>query len=819
MGEPKLIDIVINDTGELGTVPENELQDNLDRGAVRLAEPKEIHDYEIQKKYGDREIRTGVEAALDMPSIGMYSKAMQWLGLETQEEQQGQREANPTARTVGDVAGFVLPTLLTLGASAPASAAGGVASVAGAAATAARAAKGASTIARLAKAGAATVRVAGVVPRGISAAGRATTAVVNKALGSGATSLAGRALSHGLGAAAEGALMGAAQAVEEDVIGESELTAEKLAASVGYGALTGGLVGAGATVAGAGLSAAGRAGKDAAKKLLGKVGKIDDLAAMESWQSTLPNKRLSGAIDDAQKIKYGRIALDENVTGAGKSVESIYKGAEGKLDEIGPQLGDLNKKIDALNVASIEAGGKGFAPSIEHVVDRIDNEVVKKLESSSFDAATARAVKREVKGYIESFGVKTRAKTAEDVLRNRDILQSEMSLAKLHTDRVRLDANTKFDKTISPLINDAKKQIRGILSDEYKKAADKISTEFGENAGEQLRALNTRYEAFAHIKDAAEDTFSRQQAAVSKFGLLDRVMGGAGVAAGAATMGIPGAIMGYGATYASKFAREQGRGYVATALDKLSRGAAMEQITNSVDWQIAKSLGNTIGRAGRMASEYGAVKESHGDEFTQRAEQIRSLAADNQKLMNTVSENTKHLSGAAPATTAMLGVVAQRATDFLNSKLPPETLGPTGLEQPAMSRTDKATYNKYEQAVARPMTLLEQIQKGDVQPETVEAVKTVYPNMYASIQQIAMMLVAAQPQGKLNEKRKVSLSYALGVPLTKSMTPGFLSRASGYVSQGQKQQAQGGPGRKGTETARKRIVSSAQTGAQRLSNK
>lgn len=807
MAEPKRIPIVINDTGELGTVPENELQDNLSRGAVRLAEPKEIHDYEVQKKYGDREVRTAVEAGADTLSFGLHSKAMQYLGLETQEEQQGQREANPTARTVGEIAGMTVPLLIP---------GGGVLAGAKAAAAAARAGRAASTVGRLAQAGASAV---GVLPRGIAAAGRATTGAVARALGEkGAASLAGRALTHGLGAATEGALMGAAQAVEEDVIGESELTAEKLASSIGYGALTGAGIGAGATVAGAGLSAVGRAGKEAAKKLLGKAGKLDDLAAMESWQSTLPNKRISGNLSQAQKIKYGRIALDENVTGAGKNVESIYTGAQNKLDEIGPHLGSLNKQIDALDVAALESGGKGFAPSVGTIAKRLDDEVLAPLSKSSFDRKTQRAVKNEVREYLKQFDITLEPKTAEQHIENMMAHDRPMSLEQLHADRVRLDANTKYDQTVSPLLNEEKKKIRRILADEYKQAADKITDEFGENAGKQLREMNERYEAFAHIKTAAEDTFNREQAKVSSFGLYDRILGGAGAAVGAATMGLPGAALGYATAKASQFAREKGRGYVATALDKLSRNQAMENIALGVDMKIAKSLGSAIGTAGRLGAEQQVAK----DAFTAQTDHIRQMAADNQTLINKVSESTQHLASAAPATTTMLGVVASRATQFLNSKLPPETMGPMGLEKPAMSRIEKAKFEKYQTAVSNPMSLLDQIANGNVQPETVEAVKKVYPKMYTNIQQLALMLVASQPQGKLNEKRKVSLSYALGVPLTKSMAPGFLANAKGYVTPQQKEKSQagaGGPGRKGSETSRKRIVSSAQTGAQRLANK
>ena len=162
-------------------------------------------------------------------------------------------------------------------------------------------------------------------------------------------------------------------------------------------------------------------------------------------------------------------------------------------------------------------------------------------------------------------------------------------------------------------------------------------------------------------------------------------------------------------------------------------------------------------------------------------------------------------------------------TQFLNSKLPPEQLGPMGLDPPAMSKMEKSKFNKYQAAVSNPMSLLDQIQNGTVQPETVEAVQAVYPKMYASIQQLSYLLIASQPKNKLNEKRKVSLSYALGIPLTRGMQPGFLANAKGYVTASDKQKAEGGqgggPGRKGSEGSHKRLLASTQTGAQRLAGK
>ena len=883
MSEPKRVPIVFNDTGEIGTVPENELLTNVQRGAVRLAKPDEIHKALIEKRYGDQGLLTFGESAIDTTTMGASSWAARKLGLTTQEAQSGRREANPGWKTAGELAGYAgalaFPEFL--------------------------AARGATAAGAVAKG-------IGIVPRSISAAGKAATSAVERAMGSGAEKLAARALAHGVGGATEGALIGAANAVQEDLVGDSELTAEKLAAHVGLGALTGGALGASAPIVGAGARAVTSKAKDTAKKLLGRSGKLEDLAAAEAFQATLPNKRISGKLTNEDKIRMGRILREEGVVKGGDTVETIAQKSEAKMDEIGQQIGDLASTVDNIDrsIASRNQGAmkdwrklvkqeikkyradkaafetkdvanseyvegldlgkrlKGlsdmfpernaylgtednvalsgselasamsrakntakvvepktpelfrdfemparpelesrFAPKYQDVYKRIKTEVVDKLSASPFDKKLTDSIRSELRNFTEHY-------------KRGD---GRVGLGELFHDRIRLDKRINYEAAKMPQLSEELNKVRNILADEFKRYGDQAGKVEGINLSKDLMQLQEKYEAMVTAHKASFDAATRQAASVgSGFGMYDRLAGIGGAVAGlAAVPTAPALALGVGAAYASKFAREKGRAYLSDALDKLARMNAMDTAVRSVDMNIARSLAQSIGTANRMLSEAasGSLVTPH-DSFFKRASEIKQLAADNQMLMDKVQKSTEKLAPAAPATSAMLGSVATRATQFLASKLPNENVKPWGIEQPSMSKTEKAKYMRYQRAVEDPMTLMEEIKSGRVNPETVEAVKNVYPRTYEFIQRVSQTLIASQPPQKLNRKKRISLSYALGSPYTQSMQPGFLSGVKGYATPaGPRQQAGGARTKPPSRGTIDKLIQENRTTSQRLAAK
>jgi hypothetical protein len=238
---------VVNQAGEVGTLPESELARALDAG-VRLASPEQVAGARAEsrhasdkEKYGaqsvmGQHVEHGVTQAASVArglTAGLSDEAASDLGYifggdKGRQEVAGRlrysKEEHPIESGIGEVEGMLLPAILPVG-------------------------------------------PAGAISRGIGGAAKVAEAATARALtreGAGALERIGvKALSEGAAAATEGAIRGAGETVTEHALGEDpELTAEKVLAGATHGAvswgLAGGLLGGVGAGVGEARSAAGR---------------------------------------------------------------------------------------------------------------------------------------------------------------------------------------------------------------------------------------------------------------------------------------------------------------------------------------------------------------------------------------------------------------------------------------------------------------------------------------------------------------------------------------------------------------------------------
>lgn len=123
-------------------------------------------------------------------------------------------------------------------------------------------------------------------------------------------------------------------------------------------------------------------------------------------------------------------------------------------------------------------------------------------------------------------------------------------------------------------------------------------------------------------------------------------------------------------------------------------------------------------------------------------------------------------------------IVAQtrRAAEFLYSKAPKEglmqSMVPTdGKWHPSRSRLQE--WSRYVAAVHDPAGVLEDLANGHVTMEAAEALRVVYPKLYAEAQR-TLLEHAPQMQKTLPYSRRVSLSIMFRVPVDLTMTPQHL---------------------------------------------
>jgi len=304
-------------------------------------------------------------------TLGASDAALTAIGGDsTRRALKGLREANPITSGVSEVAGAVAPVLLSGGSAAPVAAAGE-----------------AGALARVGGAAAGAVRAAGIVPRAVAGAGSLVERGVARglaALGADGATLAGRvgatALKMGAQGAVEGALYGGAQAANDAVLNGDQITAEKIVAGMGHGALFGG-------AAGAGLGAAGALGSAAASKLIPKRAALEQLSREQAGRAAgfkasdykalvgrargqAAEDRIAATLDDLRnyEIKTGELA-GQRILQPADSAEEILARVTHAKNETAAALGGLKDEI------SEGMQSAGYHPDIAALRRRIEENV------------------------------------------------------------------------------------------------------------------------------------------------------------------------------------------------------------------------------------------------------------------------------------------------------------------------------------------------------------------------------------------------------------------------------------------------------------
>jgi hypothetical protein len=123
----------------------------------------------------------------------------------------------------------------------------------------------------------------------------------------------------------------------------------------------------------------------------------------------------------------------------------------------------------------------------------------------------------------------------------------------------------------------------------------------------------------------------------------------------------------------------------------------------------------------------------------------------------------------APNTYASLVNSHQRAMDFVRSKLPADRDALFAGEA-VLAQSEKIRLDRYAHGAFYPATLLHEMADGNVRPETVEAVRVVYPELYSQVQKaISETLADSTLQRKLDRRKKFELSKVLGIATTESL--------------------------------------------------
>jgi hypothetical protein len=663
----------------------------------------------------------------------------------------------------GEIGGALLPMLV------PGAGEVNAARIVGEGAELANVAREGATVARTVEGGSALAkagRAATAIPRGVSSIGEATERGVASVIGEGSTNILARtaqtAIRKGAGSAVEGALFGMGNQISEDALGNHELSGEKLLAAAGHGFLLGGAFG----------GALGTAGELASPILKRAGGKVSEIAETQAFRSTNARKAFT---DAAERIPgglrgVGREMLDSGLVRFGDDVEKLAPKLRTAADEAGEKVSSLYEQAD-------NAGFEG--PRIAEVRKRVEREVIAPLRKL---ASVNGGAIRTVEGLLDDFALAASRERdiAVDAAGQKIVSpEARATFQGIHGFRRDVDNMIRWSATNPlapvPIRNETLKDLRGILQDEVERAGDEASRSLGRSFRDEVKAANLKFRRLNVAADAAEDSVTRMHANASH-SLTDKLAGATVGAAELAAHGPVGLVAGVAASQASKLVRERGNASLAVMLDRFAGLAGVRRAAVQIDGEINGAVkGYLEGGATRGKARVRYFKTSD-DEYKTRADAVSHAAANDNGTRS--REAVLELAPHAPKTAAAFDSAARRATSFLASKLPQGHAHVSSLtpqfDTPRVSDAEKAKWMRYATAVDDPMSVLHDLQTGAITREQVEALKTVYQNLYQQIRTQVMQGLSEQKEPVPYAKR-LQLGILLDVPADASLSPGFIA--------------------------------------------
>lgn len=480
-----------------------------------------------------------------------------------------------------------------------------------------------------------------------------------------------------------------------------------------------------------------------------KLREVSEKSAAKAIGARGPEVRRLGldkTRDIARDVLEGKLEDGTPIFKAMQSQEQLVSNLVRAREETGSALGAFRKEV----ASYIDNDAPALRPKPAEVADRIEREVIAPLEQSVIPQVRAKA--NDVRGVV-------------DGLRS---LGDDVSLPQLQGVKEQLDS-VIFPKAPpgsrglpppAPASAAELASARRVIEDEIEATIGRATTKMGgSDLGKygELKAKYASYKAAAQMASKAEATgLGNRFFSPSDYGVGGAVLAGA-MAGGHG--GPVGAAMGAAAAAAHHVVREHGAATLAVLADRLAQ---------TVDRKIGKGVDGFFTRAVSQATKpraandvtprlalprmrpaaavavatpltlfMGKEKDKQKAYRARAAEVLEANADFGARIRNRSEETLGALPAKAPKLAASLVTTATRGAQFLATKLPApivnaQSFTPRSSVLP-VSDVELHQFARYWAAVSNPLSTLEDLARGKLTPEQVEATKAVYPQLYTTI--------------------------------------------------------------------------------------
>lgn len=199
-----------------------------------------------------------------------------------------------------------------------------------------------------------------------------------------------------------------------------------------------------------------------------------------------------------------------------------------------------------------------------------------------------------------------------------------------------------------------------------------------------------------------------------------------------------------------------------------------------------------------------ALMDGPKSKYTSRAAAISAMASNPDAQASHMARVTDNMSDHAPNTAAALSMVSARGTAYLASQLPgghidPRSLTPH-LEKRRVSDIEADQWLRRYEAVENPLGVIDDMRKGKLSREAVEAMKVVYPKIYQQMQGEVMTQLVERTT-PLAYAQKLQLGLLLDIPTDATLAPDFISAIQATYGPGGGPENDNGGGGEGSAPA------------------
>jgi hypothetical protein len=727
--------------GQVGHVPAEKAQEAFASGA-RVATPEEIHKADIHHDYDNFAgyLAAGAAEAGNQAMLGagdaLALGAAKTFGGDKSAAHLKQtlndlREENPTATAIGGVAGALAPALATGGA--------------GELAEGAELAEGGSGLFGAVK------TALGAPGRALEGAGGLAEDAARAALPDHAATLTGRiaqgAAMLGARGAAEGALLNAGNELSEEMLGDPELSGERLLAALGHGALLGGATGGL-------LATTGELGRE----VLGRLRPTLDRAAGEqAFRALNPERRF---VKLAEKIDggaegVGKELLDRGIIEAGDKIDEIAPKVAAARREAGEKLGEMLGDMDAL--------GEQYAPKAESVIDRVRREVIEPLSKLPGYKSEVSAVRE----YLQDFAQKT---------------TEGLSFTGLRDIRAALDDKIFRGSNAlnpSPVMKELQK-MRSIVEDEIEAGGDRAADKLGADFRKQYKAAKLSYRRLS-VADQAAENATAALVANRVVSPSDYLAGIAGFAGG----GIHGGLAGMAMGAVHHVVRERGNSTAAILLKKASVLGAIQRATNAVDTEVNRGIAGILEPGKRAPVKVREAPFAKADEpHVAHANAVvgATIAPDvhSEAIERAVAPIADHAPSIANAfQKAALRTTMGLANSVPRGHLPPPSITPQ-FDKPIITDNDKQAFELERSMSHDPVgTTFSLAAKGMLTKSAVDTFQRNSPALYQDVVARTQKQLATLKK-PLSSSQEQQIRVLMGMPAADPKLASILAQT--YVS-------------------------------------